>query len=482
MERALGGRGPEVLAGLQRMQALPGNYLEILERYVGHLVVEGIVQAHEDIRREAQREERRLSAVKLGKLDADPVIPADALDFIRHRRDLGRFFERDQVDTVRRILAQGLEEGWPTKRVEDELRRQLVGVSRHRAHTIARTEATTAFNQGRLAMFQQSGGYVVAVQFSAILDTRTTEMCRARHGLVLALEDAALAANTPPLHYSCRSYLLPISRYQLEKLGGGDFLAAERAKVEGLPRPLPGFDQPEPPVEPTPAPAPPRPTAPGPPKAERPQPRVPELEPADADYPARAGGDRPKPLLPRRAEVAEQEVIRRGEVVIPVRRFWPTKGEYELVELATRYFPPEALSGIRGVAFVGIEENPRGLGGIRGEAAARYRSGWVFLSRVSGESFSLLAPEVDRKRALEIVLHELAHYSFYRTMTSDERKEWLNLMWDRGNMSNRIRAEVFAEQLVAFLVQPERFRLEAGLYPGLREFLVKVLQRWQAHS
>lgn len=263
MERALGGRGPEVLAGLQRMQALPGNYLEILERYVGHLVVEGIVQAHEDIRREAQREERRLSAVELGKLDADPVIPADALDFIRHRRDLGRFFERDQVDTVRRILVQALEEGWPTKRVEDELRRQLVGVSRHRAHTIARTEATTAFNQGRLAMFQQSGGYVVAVQFSAILDTRTTEMCRARHGLVLALEDAALAANTPPLHYSCRSYLLPISRYQLEKLGGADFLVSERAKIEGLPRPLPGFDQPEPPIAPDGAPSrPPAPTAP----------------------------------------------------------------------------------------------------------------------------------------------------------------------------------------------------------------------------
>ena len=54
---------------------------------------------------------------------------------------------------------------------------------------------------------------VIGVEFSAIMDDRTTEMCAERHGLVMRLDDPRLPENTPPLHFRCRSLLLSLTVY-----------------------------------------------------------------------------------------------------------------------------------------------------------------------------------------------------------------------------------------------------------------------------
>lgn len=56
------------------------------------------------------------------------------------------------------------------------------------------------------------------MQFLAILDDRTTDICRARNGKIMRLDSEELAANTPPLHYWCRSVLSPITRYDLQEM------------------------------------------------------------------------------------------------------------------------------------------------------------------------------------------------------------------------------------------------------------------------
>jgi SPP1 gp7 family putative phage head morphogenesis protein len=45
--------------------------------------------------------------------------------------------------------------------------------------------------------------------FSATLDNRTTDICRVRDGTKVEPTDPWLRWNTPPLHFSCRSILLP---------------------------------------------------------------------------------------------------------------------------------------------------------------------------------------------------------------------------------------------------------------------------------
>ena len=59
----------------------------------------------------------------------------------------------------------------------------------------------------------KSNDNVIGVEFSAIMDDRTTEICSSRHGLVMRLDDARLAENTPPCHVNCRSMLLALTVY-----------------------------------------------------------------------------------------------------------------------------------------------------------------------------------------------------------------------------------------------------------------------------
>jgi SPP1 gp7 family putative phage head morphogenesis protein len=78
---------------------------------------------------------------------------------------------------------------------------------------IYRTEFTRAFNLGVLEK-TYSSDEVIGYKFVAVLDDRTTEMCRVRNGLFIPKDDVGtLAENTPPLHVNCRSSLEVITIY-----------------------------------------------------------------------------------------------------------------------------------------------------------------------------------------------------------------------------------------------------------------------------
>jgi len=84
-----------------------------------------------------------------------------------------------------------------------------------RLENISRTEFSKAYNTGRNAvMFDPDVDVITGVQFSAIMDHRTTEICQAWDGIVFDKDDAAsIASKTPPLHYQCRSMLVPVTIY-----------------------------------------------------------------------------------------------------------------------------------------------------------------------------------------------------------------------------------------------------------------------------
>jgi SPP1 gp7 family putative phage head morphogenesis protein len=84
-------------------------------------------------------------------------------------------------------------------------------LSAARLENIVRTETTWAYNQGRLAVGDALGDYILGYQFSAILDERTTETCQTADGLVLQKDDATTIQLTPPLHFQCRSMLVYVT-------------------------------------------------------------------------------------------------------------------------------------------------------------------------------------------------------------------------------------------------------------------------------
>lgn len=76
-------------------------------------------------------------------------------------------------------------------------------VRANRLETIIRTNTTDAYNQGRLAFGARAEGYLKGWAFTAILDTRTTEVCSGLDGKVFEADDPDLLRVTPPLHFNC---------------------------------------------------------------------------------------------------------------------------------------------------------------------------------------------------------------------------------------------------------------------------------------
>lgn len=89
---------------------------------------------------------------------------------------------------------------------------------KNRAENIARTELTFAYNAGRLDSYVRSG-LVAGVKFLSIFDDRRCEICKSRHGIVVALDDyETLARLVIPVHPRCRCVWSPILKEKFDKV------------------------------------------------------------------------------------------------------------------------------------------------------------------------------------------------------------------------------------------------------------------------
>jgi SPP1 gp7 family putative phage head morphogenesis protein len=79
--------------------------------------------------------------------------------------------------------------------------------------TLSRTNLFEAMNEARYAEFTdpELGGFVVALQYSAILDDRTTDICRALDGKTYEEDSDVWDQYRPPNHFNCRSVLIPVT-------------------------------------------------------------------------------------------------------------------------------------------------------------------------------------------------------------------------------------------------------------------------------
>jgi len=153
----------------------------------------------------------------------------DALDWLRQRVEMMERDGREHGAAVTRVILDAIQRGAATRQVMEDLRNRVFPMfTNAQLENIARTETTAAFNQGRLAMFRRNADFVIGVQFIAIHDDRTTNICRERDGLIMRLDDPRVAENTPPLHFQCRSVLSPIDKYDWADLEAGDAATEKR--------------------------------------------------------------------------------------------------------------------------------------------------------------------------------------------------------------------------------------------------------------
>jgi len=96
-----------------------------------------------------------------------------------------------------------------------------------RLENIARTNTSDAINQGRMALFsrEEFKGFIVSYEYSAILDSRVTDVCESLHGKIRK----QWAERTPPNHYQCRSLLVAVTA--IDDWSGKE----NRIPVKGMP-------------------------------------------------------------------------------------------------------------------------------------------------------------------------------------------------------------------------------------------------------
>ncbi len=158
------------------------------------------------------------------------VVPYDALNFYKnYSLSLKGDIEADLLRKAKNIIYSGIENGLSTQNITFGLESIFPTFTSGRLNNIARTETSKAYNAGRLEGFKapELEGFIKGVQFSAIMDSRVTDICEKRHGLIFAIDDPRLQSNNPPLHYQCRSVLIPVDKYSLieedleDKVGKG---------------------------------------------------------------------------------------------------------------------------------------------------------------------------------------------------------------------------------------------------------------------
>ena len=82
-----------------------------------------------------------------------------------------------------------------------------------RLATIARNNLFDAMNEARYAFFREPDlqDFVVGLQYSSIMDSRTTEICDKLHGFKAAADDPVWQGIRPPNHHNCRATIIAIT-------------------------------------------------------------------------------------------------------------------------------------------------------------------------------------------------------------------------------------------------------------------------------
>lgn len=103
-------------------------------------------------------------------------------------------------------INKGLTGGWSIDRMARALS-ERTGVAYHRADTLVRTETTFYNNLATLDTIKELGGD--HYEIVAVLDSRTSEICRLENHEVHSIKEYEPGRTAPPFHVRCRSTIRP---------------------------------------------------------------------------------------------------------------------------------------------------------------------------------------------------------------------------------------------------------------------------------
>jgi len=156
----------------------------------------------------------------------------------------------DAIERTKELLNKTLEEGETMKEWYDRLKSDeiLSKIGFHENNpfyleTVFRTNTISAYNAGRWEEIQMNKENIAFLEYVAIDDSRTTEICSALDGVRLPPDDPFWKTHYPPNHFNCRSQVIEVSPDEVEVFGYKETEKDKIDEINGVPIPK-GFDTP----------------------------------------------------------------------------------------------------------------------------------------------------------------------------------------------------------------------------------------------
>jgi SPP1 gp7 family putative phage head morphogenesis protein len=176
-------------------------------------------RAFEEAKREIFPDRKfSLSEGELGFDDMMEVLEAEAFNTTADYAGLAS----KRVNTA---IVKGLKQSMPTADIIRAVKKEMEDATDAWVNTLVRTKTTEVYNRGRKSYFdndREAKEIIKGYQFSAILDGRTTEVCSRLDGKVFESDDSNINLLTPPLHFNCRSVIVPVTRFESDTLSDSE--------------------------------------------------------------------------------------------------------------------------------------------------------------------------------------------------------------------------------------------------------------------
>jgi SPP1 gp7 family putative phage head morphogenesis protein len=198
-----------------------------------------------------------------------PMTAAEVVDMTAEERRAAFWVagthEAAVVQTIHQEIERALAEGLSLDEFKKNLAEKLQGqhaLGGAHLETVFRNAVQSAYNAGR--WYQLTDPDVTAARpfwmFDAVLDTRTTPLCKDLNGTIKAHDDPFWLTHWCPLHHRCRSGVRALRTSEVERRGGVTPGGPPGAPSEGFGRapPLRGEDPRPPPTGPKKVPTDPR--------------------------------------------------------------------------------------------------------------------------------------------------------------------------------------------------------------------------------
>jgi len=161
--------------------------------------------------REHYQEAKKIAQSELFKVNYTLPLPTD--EFLKFLEDETYSFVGDWSYNITKSakikIIAAIKDGKPLSTVIDLLNEEGLADSMVALERYSRTKFTEVMNRGRLEYFESSG-IVQGYQYSAILDESTSDICQSLDGKIFKNGEQPIS----PLHFNCRSLLIPITIYE----------------------------------------------------------------------------------------------------------------------------------------------------------------------------------------------------------------------------------------------------------------------------